>query len=126
MGPVSRRGPGGRGPLTGPDFSDWADRLRDVEELVDQPNWRSRVARARERAGELRRDYREERKKPDWAVVELEVLRPLVEVRDLVAEELARRNPGDQLAPVDRDPVPARYAELVRRYYARLGKERVP
>lgn len=123
-------GPGGgdrgTGPITGLDFAPWSDRLREVEEMIELPSLRTEVARARERAGELRRDFREDLKKPDWTVVRLEVLRPLVEVRDQVAEELARRAPDNELAPVDRDPVPPRYAELVERYYEELGRQRTP
>ena len=48
---------------------------------------------------------------------------PLVEVRNRVAEELARRDSKDSLAPIDRDPVPNRFAESVRRYYEELGKD---
>ena len=44
-------------------------------------------------------------------------------MRNQLADELARRGPKDNLAPVDRDPVPPRYSELVRRYYERLGKD---
>ena len=47
----------------------------------------------------------------------------VLEVRNRVAEELARRDSKDSLAPIDRDPVPSRYAESVRRYYENLGKE---
>ncbi len=110
------------GPITGEDFARWADRLREVEELVEFPDLRSRLALARERARQLRQDYRRDLKKPDWAVLRLEVLRPLVEVRDQIAEELARREPREQLVPVDRDPVPPRFSELVRRYYEELGR----
>lgn len=115
------RGGYGTGPLTGPDFAPWWDRLRDVEEMIDWPDWRARLARAHERAADLRRAFREERRKPDWAVVRTDVLGPLVEVRDAVTEELSRRRPENQLAPVDRDPVPPPYAELVQRYYERLA-----
>ena len=37
------------------------------------------------------------------------------------AEELARRD-ASAVAPLDRDPVPGRYAELVSRYYQSLGQ----
>lgn len=111
------------GPLTGEDFGQWTERLRDVEELLDTPELRSAVAAARERARLLRRDIRQDSKKPDWAVVELEVVRPLVEVRARVAEELARLGPKESLAPIDRDPVPNRFTEAVRRYYEALGKD---
>ena len=82
------------------------------------------IAEARERARMMRRDWRVEMKKPDWAKVELQIVRPLVEVRNRVAEELARRESKDSLAPIDRDPVPNRYTETVRRYYEELGKDK--
>ena len=112
------------GPITGEDFARWAERLGDVEQLLDSPELRNAVATARERARLLRRDFRQELKKPDWTVVELEIIKPLVEVRTRVAEELARRDPKDLLAPIDRDPVPNRFAEAVRKYYEELGKDK--
>ena len=97
--------------------------LREVEELVDTPSLRTEVARARERARQMRQDFKRNQKKPDWATVRLQVLKPLVEVRNEINEELARREPQENLVPIDRDPVPGRYSELVRRYYEQLGKE---
>ena len=47
---------------------------------------------------------------------------PLVELRTRINEELARRESKEALVPIDRDPVPTRYTELVRRYYEQLGK----
>jgi hypothetical protein len=111
-------------PLTGEDFSSWSDGLREVEQLVDDPTLRDNIAKARERARLTRQDFKRERKKPDWAVVQLQVMKPLTEVRDRIAEELARRESRDALVPLDRDPVPNRYSELVRRYYQELGKEK--
>jgi hypothetical protein len=82
------------------------------------------VAAARERARLLRSDFRQNLKKPDWDVVDAQVIKPLMEVRSRIAEDLARRDPKDLLAPVDRDPVPNRFAESVRRYYEELGKDK--
>jgi hypothetical protein len=112
------------GPLTGGNFGAWTERLRDVETLVDSPELRAAIAAARERARLVRQDYARKHDKPDWAVVQLEILKPLVEVRSRVAEELARRDPRDKLAPIDRDPVPTRFADSVRRYYEELGKDK--
>ena len=81
------------------------------------------MAAARERARVLRRDIAQSKEKPDWTVVQLQVVKPLLEVRDRVAEELARRDRQDSLAPIDHDPVPNRFAESVRRYYEELGKD---
>lgn len=115
---------GGNGPITGGDFADWSDRLRDVEEMVEFPDLQTDVATARERARLMRLEFRNEGKRPDWAQVNLEIVSPLVEVRDRIREELARRNTQDSLVPLDRDPVPTRYTELVRRYYEELGKDK--
>lgn len=125
--PSSREGRGGgggaRAPLYGEDFTEWSDRLREVEEMIEYSDLRNGVATARERARALRQEARRDLKKPDWAVVELEILRPLVEVRQQVREELRRRSADEKIAPIDRDPVPERYADLVRRYYEELGKD---
>jgi hypothetical protein len=112
---------GGGGPLTTDAFAEWSDRLREVEQLIDLPELQADVARARERARLERSEARRALKKPDWAVVELEILGPLVEVRRELDAELARRTAEDPLLPVDRDPVPTRFTELVRRYYEALG-----
>ncbi len=112
------------GPITGGAFGPWSDRLREVEELIDFSDLRHQVATARERARLLRQTLKSERKKPDWAVVQLQVMKPLIEVRDRIADELARRESADALVPIDRDPVPIRYSDLVRRYYEELGKDR--
>jgi hypothetical protein len=82
------------------------------------------VAAARERARLFRREFREDAKKPDWAEVELQIVKPLVEVRKQIAEELARRDPNELLAPIERDPVPNRFKESVDKYFENLGKEK--
>jgi hypothetical protein len=112
------------GPLTGEDFTSWSDNLREVEEMLDTPELRNEVAAARERARVMRQDFKRAGKKPDWAVVQLQVMKPLTMVRDSIAEELARRQSREALVPIDRDPVPNRYSELVRRYYEELGKSK--
>jgi energy-converting hydrogenase A subunit M len=98
--------------------------LREVEEILDQPDLRNDVAQARGRARELRQDFRRNLKKPDWAVVQLQVVKPLVEVRSRINDELARRQSREALVPIDRDPVPDRFSELVRRYYEELGRDK--
>jgi hypothetical protein len=110
-------------PITGDGYGQWSDRLRDVEEIVDAPDLRNAVAAARERARLLRQDYTRNLKRPDWAVLQLEVVKPLLEVRNRISDELARRESKDSLVPIDRDPVPNRYAESVRKYYEELGKD---
>lgn len=110
------------GPIIGEGFVPWSNQLRDVEEMVDQPDLRNEITRVRDRARQMRQDFKRDRKKPDWAVVRLQLVEPLVQVRDQIADELARRGSREALVPVDRDPVPAKYSELVRKYYEQLGK----
>jgi hypothetical protein len=111
-------------PITGNGYGQWSDRLRDVEEIVDSPNLRNAVAAARESARLLRQDYTRDLKRPDWAVIQLQIIKPLIEVRDQISDELARRQSKDSLVPLDRDPVPNQYADSVRKYYEELGKDK--
>lgn len=110
-----------KGPLTGEDYSTWADRLRDVEEALDDPTLRAKVAQAREQARVLRNDYKKTAKEPQWDLVKSKILDPLAEVRQKVGEDLARRESKDSIVPIDRDPVPKQFTEQVKRYYERLG-----
>ena len=117
--------PAGTGaPITGNGYGGWSDRLRDVEEIVDSPDLRNAVATAREHARLLRQDFKNNQRQPDWEKVQREVVKPLVEVRNQISDELARRGSKESLAPIDRDPVPNRYAESVRKYYEVLGKDK--
>ncbi|TKJ36701.1 MAG: hypothetical protein CEE38_10365 [Planctomycetes bacterium B3_Pla] len=110
-----------RGPLTGEDFRQWSDRLRDVEEMLDEPGLRNEAARVRDRARSMRVEFKRHGKEPQWDLVRQQVTRPLTELRKRIDEELAKLESKEALVPIDRDPVPSRYAELVRRYYENLG-----
>ena len=117
-------GPGGNnttGPITGANFAEWADRLRTVEELVDSPQLRQQLANARGRAEDLRRDYQRHSQLPQWGDVADNILAPLNAVRVQLRQELARHDEPASLQPVDRDPVPEKYADSVRNYYEALG-----
>lgn len=113
---------GGNGPLTGEAFNDWFERLRTVEELTQLPEAQQRLAAARERAEQLRREYKRHAKEPQWNLVESGIAAPLAQARVLLRQELARRENPEALQPVDRDPVPDKYAESVRNYYEALGR----
>ena len=110
------------GPLTGDNFTEWSDRLRNVEEMVDSPALRTEVARIRETAQGVRADFKRHSLKPNWDLVNTKISAPLVELRNRLTEELARRESKESLVPIDRDPVPTKYAERVRRYYDELGR----
>jgi hypothetical protein len=112
---------GQEGPFTGGDFRNWADRLRDVQEMIDEPDLRNDVAQILDRARNVRSEFLRHAKTPEWNAVDQNIVKPLTEVRQRIAEELARRD-SSTVAPLDRDPVPARYGELVSRYYQSLGQ----
>jgi hypothetical protein len=109
------------GPLTGLDFRDWEDRLREVEEVIEIPELRNQVSEVRQSARDIRRENKENGKPPKWDLVEMQILRPMTEINKRLEEELSLRQPKRELIPVDHEPVPAQYSELVRRYYERLG-----
>jgi hypothetical protein len=109
------------GPLTGRDFMQWSDRLRDVEEMLSEQELREEVAMVRDRARAIRAEFTRHGAEPQWDTVQMEITKPLAEVRNRIEEELARLASKKALVPIDRDPVPGRYAELVREYYENLG-----
>jgi hypothetical protein len=114
------------GPLTGNQFRDWSDRLRDVEEMVADPELRAEAARIRERARSMRAEFKRHSSDPNWELVQSQVAGPLVELRDRVAAELLRRTAKQAIVPLDRDPVPPRYSEKTRLYYERLSSDERP
>ncbi len=109
------------GPITGSAFSTWSDRMRDVEEVLDSPGLRNQLATARERVGAFRGNYRQYGRVPETEAIRSEILVPMTQVRVWLQEELARLDDANSLVPLDRDPVPDNYSELVRRYYEKLG-----
>ncbi|MCP3914720.1 MAG: hypothetical protein GY711_04070 [bacterium] len=124
-------GTGGRGgerfeparPLTGEDeFRDWSERLREVEEMIDDPDLSAEAANLRSRARQVREDVVRHSQEPDWELVDEKIARPLAELHERVSEEVRRRRVDDNLVPIDRDPVPPEFAESVRRYYESLGR----
>lgn len=112
-------GPGN--PITGEGFVQWSDQIRNIEELIDDPKMRAEVARIREAARSMRAEFKRHSTEPQWGLVRMQILEPLSEIQEKLKEEIARRESPDSLVPIDRDPVPDKYAELVRRYYERIG-----
>ena len=121
-GPLDRvTDAGGFAPFTGRDFREWSDRLRDVEEMVSDPELRAEAARIRDRARAIRGDARRNSAEPNWDLVRMQVANPLAELNRRVNDELLRRQNRQNVVPLDRDQVPPRYSEKTRKYYERLG-----
>src|SRR5207245_100830 len=53
------------GPITGEGFRQWSDRMRDVEELLEDPQLRAEAARIRDRARGAREEFKRHSKVPD-------------------------------------------------------------
>jgi hypothetical protein len=112
-------------PLTGEDFSRWTDAIRDVEELVRDPELRAEAARIREKAREVRIEYKRHSKDPEWPMVRRLIAEPLDQLRERVSEELIRKSAKqNEIVPIDRDPVPNQFQDRLDRYYERLGSGR--
>jgi hypothetical protein len=88
--------------------------------MIDDPDLRAEAARIRDRARDVREEVRHA-KAPNWDVVRVSIVEPLNELRRRIGEEILRRAPDGSLVPIDRDPVPPRYADSVREYYEKLG-----
>jgi hypothetical protein len=117
----SPSGGGAIGPITG-DFRTWSDRMRDVEEMVDDPELRGRAMTIRDRVRQMRGDMKRHGEQPQWELVDEMIAQPLRELKREVRAELLRRTAAkNQLVPIDRDPVPAEFSEAVQRYYENLG-----
>jgi hypothetical protein len=114
-------GLGENGPITGNNFIDWSDRLRDVEQAVDSQDVRNQLATVRERVGVYRRAFRQNGQLPPPGELQNKALAPLALARDWVGEELSRAQNDRSLVPLDRDPVQDKYSDLVRKYYEKLG-----
>jgi hypothetical protein len=48
----------------------------------------------------------------------------VTELRDRLSDRLNRLERNDKLVPLDRDPIPGRYTDLVRRYWKSLSEGR--
>lgn len=114
----------GSRPLTGQDFTGWSNQLREVEDMLSAPELRAQAGSIRERARDVRREFKRHSKSPDWPMVRTEIYGPLLELQLRLADEIARRQPQDNVVPIDRDPVPEQYSDLVREYYEKLSRTR--
>ena len=109
-------------PIGGDDFAEWSDRLRDIEETLDDPELQSQVARVREAAREIRREARKHAADPQWPLVQRLVAEPLEQIRQRVQEELLRKSAErNSIVPIDRDPVPGEFEKAQEKYYENLG-----
>jgi len=110
-----------QGPITGDDDGNWADRLSNIEEMVDQEDIRNGIAKVLDEARAMRIDFQRDNEAPQAGTINTRIADPLVELRQRLSEEIAKLNKENPIAPIDRDPVPSEFRDLVRRYYEELG-----
>ena len=113
--------PGGR-PLTGDDYREWSNRMREVEEILDDPELSNQVAQVRDRARAIRAEFRRHGKEPKWDLVQSELLDELQDLQSRINQQISRLSNDRSMVPIDREPVPEEFDELVRRYYELLGQ----
>ncbi|WP_437185214.1 hypothetical protein SH668x_002312 [Planctomicrobium sp. SH668] len=126
LGGMGAAGTGLSGPIVGEDFSEWTNRLRDVEQMLTSPELRSRAAEIRDQVRLERVNVKRHSKAPNWEAVRTSVYGPLRELEQLIAEERSRRDPQNNLVPIDRDPIPEKYNDFQRRYYEELSRQQSP
>jgi hypothetical protein len=111
-------------PLLGEQYPEWNDSIREVEELVRDPELKAEAARIREAAREMRIEYKRHANVPEWPLVERLITEPMDELRTRIAQELLRKTAEkNQIVPLDRDPVPRRFHRALDSYFERLGSE---
>jgi hypothetical protein len=112
---------GGGDGVPAQELGEWITRLDRVETLLERPHLRAGVARAQRAAEELRADMRRHATKPNSKEIEQSLLQPLLQLRDSISAELARREGRESDVPIDREPVPRKFEQPVKRYYEALG-----
>jgi hypothetical protein len=93
--------------------------------VLDDQRLRDPVSRVRGRLRDFLVETKRGSELPSWELAQSQVLGPLVELREALDEELRFLKGGEdsKLLPVDRDPVPEAFAELVERYYGSLSRD---
>ena len=115
-------------PIAGDDYREWSDRLRDVEEMIADPELRAEAARIRGRARAIRKDLKKSDKadprhspEPNWDLIKMQVSEPLAELESRIQREILRRDDRAARVPLNREPVPQKYEKAVNRYFEEIG-----
>jgi hypothetical protein len=110
------------GPFSGEGYRQWSERLSMVEELLGDAELANEAAKVADDARALKLEHSRNNQAPQAATLQARITLPLLELRDRVLEELARKGAENPNVPIDRDPVPPAFRDLVRRYYTELGE----
>lgn len=111
-------------PLTGEEFGEWSDQLRDIEEMLEDPELRNRVAQVRDRARAMRAEFKRHGEMPQWDLVKSQLLGEMQALQQRINQEVMKLESDRAMVPIDREPVPEEFDSLVQRYYELLSQER--
>jgi hypothetical protein len=111
-------------PLTGEEFGEWSDQLRDIEEMLEDPALRNRVAQVRDRARAMRAEFKRHGEMPQWDLVKSQLLGEMQALQQRINQEVMKLESDRAMVPIDREPVPEEFDSLVQRYYELLSQER--
>ena len=111
-------------PLTGEEFGEWSDQLRDIEEMLEDPELRNRVAQVRDRARAMRSEFKRHGEMPQWDLVKSQLLGEMQALQQRINQEVMKLESDRAMVPIDREPVPEEFDSLVQRYYELLSQER--
>jgi hypothetical protein len=89
--------------------------------MLNRPELRNQASRVLDDARSLRIDARRDELPPQVDHLQLRVIKPLVQLRDKITDEIAVRDTKRPQLQLDSTPVPERYRDLVRRYAEQLG-----
>lgn len=109
-------------PITGDQYRQFSNQLREIEELLDDPELSARAAEIREKAKEIRVEMKRHSKQPNWDVVQEFIAEPLDSLRAEVARRLLLKENREALVPIDRDPVPTIFENQVQQYFKELSE----
>jgi hypothetical protein len=102
---------------------EWVEKLGDVQDILDDPEMRDSAGQIKDDVKEMIRDLKRNSKVPTQETIKNYVINPLGELNTRVEDELTRLGDDQQkLVPIDKDPVPEAYSELVQKYYEKLGE----
>jgi hypothetical protein len=111
-------------PLTGEEFGEWSDQLRDIEEMLEDSELRNRVAQVRDRARAMRAEFKRHGEMPQWDLVKSQLLGEMQALQQRINQEVMKLESDRAMVPIDREPVPEEFDSLVQRYYELLSQER--
>ncbi len=111
-------------PLTGEEFGEWSDQLRDIEEMLEDPELRNRVAQVRDRARAMRAEFKRHGEMPQWDLVKSQLLGEMQALQQRINQEVMKLESDRAMVPIDREPVPEEFDSLVQRYYELLSQPR--